>query len=207
MRGGWAPRNLSGWKSQAAGPVGCSWSGEPGSWPGVFASAGGDTNGATVSNHFSLSPNGVGPAVPPESTRNSRHPRPDQIGGRKGRRRRHSRRHSRRHKRKHKSRVRHRQHKHKSRRHRQRKHKSRRHRRRGGGHLRPFLPQPIANTMWQAGSVLNGLSASWKGKVLSPSANPSVLSQPIDKNYTYISTSPVDIKNIHQQAGTTAASL
>ena len=66
------PTVLTGWKSQAAGPVGCAWKGAPGSWPGVFAAAGGKTGGATVSNHFALSPVGVGPAPPGESTRNVR---------------------------------------------------------------------------------------------------------------------------------------
>ena len=42
------------------GPVGYSWNGgDVGTWPGVQASQGVNTNGATMSNHFSLSPNGI----------------------------------------------------------------------------------------------------------------------------------------------------
>lgn len=42
------------------GPVGYSWNGgDVGTWPGVQASQGMNTNGATMSNHFSLSPNGI----------------------------------------------------------------------------------------------------------------------------------------------------
>lgn len=73
QRGGWAPLNTNGWHSQAAGPVGCAWNGgKAGTWPGVFAAAGGDTKGATVSNYFALSPAGVGPSAPGVATRNTR---------------------------------------------------------------------------------------------------------------------------------------
>ena len=42
------------------GSVGYSWNGgDVGTWPGVQASQGMNTNGATMSNHFSLSPNGI----------------------------------------------------------------------------------------------------------------------------------------------------
>lgn len=42
------------------GPVGYSWNGgDVGTWPGVQASQGMNTDGATMSNHFSLSPNGI----------------------------------------------------------------------------------------------------------------------------------------------------
>ena len=42
------------------GPVGYSWNGgDLGTWPGVQASQGVNTNGVTMSNHFSLSPNGI----------------------------------------------------------------------------------------------------------------------------------------------------
>ena len=46
--------------SPAAGPVGYSWEGgNESTWPGVGAGHGINTQGTTVSNHFSLSPNGV----------------------------------------------------------------------------------------------------------------------------------------------------
>jgi hypothetical protein len=46
--------------SPAAGPVGFSWDGgNIGTWPGASATKGLDTNGATMSNHFKLSPNGI----------------------------------------------------------------------------------------------------------------------------------------------------
>ena len=57
--------------SPSAGPVGYSWDGgNVGTWPGAQASEGLDTNGATMSNHFSLSKNGivVGGLEPPRST-------------------------------------------------------------------------------------------------------------------------------------------
>jgi hypothetical protein len=57
--------------SPAAGPVGYSWDGgNVGTWPGAQASEGLDTNGATMSNHFSLSKNGivVGGLEPARST-------------------------------------------------------------------------------------------------------------------------------------------
>ena len=179
MRGGWAPLSTGGWRSQEAGPVGCPWKAKPGTWPGVFASAGGDTHGTTVSNHFGLSPSGVGPAAPPESTRNRRQPRAAPLlGGSRCRRRR------------------------------SRKRRGRRSRRsRGGGHLRPFLPQPITNTMWQAGAAMTGLGNAWSGKVTPPSAYPSVMRQPIDKDYTYIGMKPIDIKQIHLDAADAAARL
>ena len=63
-RGGYGP---------GAGPVGYAWNGgDVGSWPGVYASQGGDTNGAVWSNHYALSPGGVpaGPFDPPISSTN-----------------------------------------------------------------------------------------------------------------------------------------
>jgi len=42
------------------GPIGYGWNGgDVGSWPGVQSSLGVNTNGATMSNHFSLSPDGI----------------------------------------------------------------------------------------------------------------------------------------------------
>ncbi len=81
MRGGMV-------SSPAAGPVGYSWDGgNIATWPGASASEGLDTNGATMSNHFSLSKNGVavGGIELPRSTND------DQIlkGGKLGRRKRH----------------------------------------------------------------------------------------------------------------------
>ncbi len=167
MKGGWAPLNTGGWRSEAAGPVGCAWKAKPGTWPGVFASAGGDTHGATVSNHFGLSPSGVGPAPPPASTRNSRQAPAGALAG-----------------------------------------GSRRTRRsKGGGHLRPFLPQALTNTMWQAGATMTSLGNAWKGKVTPASGHPSVMNQPIDRNYTYIGANPIDVKQIHLNAANAAARL
>jgi hypothetical protein len=57
--------------SPSAGPVGYSWDGgNVATWPGAQASEGLDTNGATMSNHFSLSKNGivVGGLEPARST-------------------------------------------------------------------------------------------------------------------------------------------
>ena len=175
MRGGWAPLNTGGWKSQAAGPLGCPWKAKPGTWPGVFAAGGGDTHGATISNHFGLSPTGVGPAAPPLSSRNM--PAPLGGGG------------------------------HCSLRKKKTSTRKRKKPFRGGGHLRPFLPQPITNTMWQMGAAMNGLGNAWSGKVTPPSEHPSVLNQPIDKNYTYIGMNPIDIKKIHLDAANAAARL
>jgi len=57
--------------SPAAGPVGYSWEGgNEATWPGVGANHGINTQGATMSNHFALSPNGiaVGGIEPARST-------------------------------------------------------------------------------------------------------------------------------------------
>ena len=46
--------------SPASGPVGYSWNGgNAATWPGVAASQGSNTQGATMSNHFAVSPNGI----------------------------------------------------------------------------------------------------------------------------------------------------
>lgn len=46
--------------SPASGPVGYSWDGgNEASWPGAAASQGLDTQGAAMSNHFKVSPNGI----------------------------------------------------------------------------------------------------------------------------------------------------
>ena len=167
QRGGWAPLNVGGWRGQAAGPVGCAWNGgKAGTWPGVFAAAGGDTKGATVSNYFGLSPAGVGPAPPGISTRNTRFRGFKAKGG--GTRRQGG---------------------------------GKRKRARRGGGLRPLAPQFVANSLWQAGAAMKGLGAAWSGKVLPISTNPSVLKQPIDKNYTYLGTPAIDIEKIHLAAG------
>ena len=174
QRGGWAPANVGGWRSQAAGPVGCGWvGGEAGTWPGVFGAAGGNTHGATVSNYYPLSKNGVGPSYPGASTRNKRFTGFKTQGGGRRRRRRRTRR---------------------------RRNAGGRRPKRGGG-LRPLFPQAIANTFWQAGAAMKGLGASLAGKVFPISAYPSVLRQPIDQNYTYLGTAPVDIEKIHLAAG------
>jgi hypothetical protein len=62
MRGGYGP---------GAGPVGYSWSPNPSSWPGVYASTGGNTNGTTTSNYYSYNSDGtgVGGSDPAISTR------------------------------------------------------------------------------------------------------------------------------------------
>ena len=75
--------------SPAAGPVGYSWDGaNTSTWPGVSGSEGTNTQGATMSNHFSVSPNGivVGGLEPAKSTVDSRIQAPKMLGGkRKGR--------------------------------------------------------------------------------------------------------------------------
>jgi hypothetical protein len=60
MKGGSAPNPF----------VGYPWKGDSNTWPGIQASQGMNTNGATMSNHFSLSPNGivVGGIEPARST-------------------------------------------------------------------------------------------------------------------------------------------
>jgi len=72
--------------SPAAGPVGYSWNGgDIGTWPGAAATKGLDTNGATMSNHFKLSPNGivVGGLNPARSTTDDQLMTPPMNGGRK----------------------------------------------------------------------------------------------------------------------------
>lgn len=51
---------LRGGYGVGAGPVGYAWDGaKPTTWPGVIAANGGDTKGATMSNFYKLSPNGI----------------------------------------------------------------------------------------------------------------------------------------------------
>ena len=170
QRGGWAPLNVDGWRSSAAGPVGCAWNGgKAGTWPGVFAAAGGDTKGATVSNYFALSPAGAGPAPPGKATRNARFRGFKKRGG--------------------------------GRRAGTKTKKCGVKRRIRGGGLHPLAPQFVANSFWQAGAAMKGLGAAWSGKVMPISADPSVLNQPIDKNYTYLGTPSIDIQKIHLAAG------
>jgi len=72
--------------SPAAGPVGYSWDGgNIGTWPGAAATNGFDTNGATMSNHFKLSPNGivVGGLIPARSTTDDQLIYPPMNGGKK----------------------------------------------------------------------------------------------------------------------------
>ena len=187
QRGGWAPANVGGWRSQAAGPVGCGWvGGEMGTWPGVFGAAGGDTRGATISNHYPLSKNGVGPSYPGASTRNKRFTGFKMQGGSSCRRR----------------------HKTRRRGNARRIGKAGRRKRVGirgkarrGGGLRPIVPQVVANTFWQAGAAMKGMGAAIAGKVFPISSQPSVLRQPIDQNYTYLGSAPVDVEKIHLAAG------
>lgn len=71
------------------GPVGYSWDGgNVSTWPGVQGSSDGvNTNGATMSNHFSLSPNGivVGGIDPARSTSDDQIINSSMTGGKKGR--------------------------------------------------------------------------------------------------------------------------
>ena len=195
QRGGWAPLNVGGWRSQAAGPVGCAWvGGEAGTWPGVFGSAGGDTKGATISNHYPLSPAGVGPPPAGAATRNRRFTGFKALKGGK-RRRRGGARGRRRTKVRRCGELGGRSGSSGSRR-RRRPRRSRR-----GGGLRPLAPQFVANSLWQAGAAMKGLGAAWAGKPLPISVNPSVLRQPIDRNYTYLGSAPVDVEKIHLAAG------
>ena len=150
--------------------------GEMGTWPGVFGAAGGNTRGATISNHYPLSKNGVGPPPAGAATRNRRFTGfKSQSGGRKTRR--------------------------------PRAGKMRRRRRHRGGALRPLVPQVIANAFWQAGAAMKGLGADLAGKVLPPSAQPSVLRQPIDKDYVYLGSPAVDVDGIHTSAGNRVARM
>jgi len=62
MRGGYGP---------GAGPVGYSWKSDPATWPGAYASHGGNTNGMQLSNYYQYnsSGTGVGGSDPAISTR------------------------------------------------------------------------------------------------------------------------------------------
>jgi hypothetical protein len=74
--------------SPAAGPVGYSWEGgNEATWPGVGASHGIATQGATMSNHFALSPNGiaVGGIEPARSTSDDININNSNMTGGKGR--------------------------------------------------------------------------------------------------------------------------
>ena len=83
MRGGMV-------SSPAAGPVGYSWEGgNESTWPGIGASHGINTQGTTMSNHFSLSPNGVvvGGIEPARSTSDDVNINSSMSGGNRGKRR------------------------------------------------------------------------------------------------------------------------
>jgi hypothetical protein len=80
MRGGMV-------SSPAAGPVGYSWEGgNEATWPGVGASHGINTQGATMSNHFAVSPNGiaVGGIDPARSTSDDVNMNSSMNGGKRG---------------------------------------------------------------------------------------------------------------------------
>lgn len=51
MRGGYGP---------GAGPVGYAWKSEPSTWPGAYASSGGNTNGMAMSNYYGYNSQGTG---------------------------------------------------------------------------------------------------------------------------------------------------
>lgn len=51
MRGGYGP---------GAGPVGYAWKSDPSTWPGAYASNGGNTNGMTFSNYYGYNSQGTG---------------------------------------------------------------------------------------------------------------------------------------------------
>lgn len=51
MRGGYGP---------GAGPVGYAWKSDPSTWPGEYASRGGNTNGMTFSNYYGYNQQGTG---------------------------------------------------------------------------------------------------------------------------------------------------
>lgn len=51
MRGGYGP---------GAGPVGYAWKSDPSTWPGEYASNGGNTNGMTFSNYYDYNSQGTG---------------------------------------------------------------------------------------------------------------------------------------------------
>jgi hypothetical protein len=72
--------------SPASGPVGYSWNGgDISSWPGAKASQGLNTNGASMSNHFKVSPNGivVGGVTTPEPSRGNHLSTSSMNGGKK----------------------------------------------------------------------------------------------------------------------------
>lgn len=74
--------------SPSAGPVGYSWQGgNEATWPGVGANHGINTSGTVMSNHFSLSPNGivVGGIDPARSTSDDNNILPPMNGGRRTR--------------------------------------------------------------------------------------------------------------------------
>ena len=51
MKGGYGP---------GAGPVGYAWKSDPSTWPGEYASKGGNTNGMTFSNYYDYNSQGTG---------------------------------------------------------------------------------------------------------------------------------------------------
>jgi len=177
MRGGYGT---------GAGPVGYSWYGSrPTTWPGVIAANGGNTQGATMSNFYKLSPNGVAVGGADIAV-----PEVGQFGGRRSKniRRRKSNKGKRggkkiTHKRKQKT-----------------SHRRMRRMYKGG-----FGPQELINFGRDLKYKLQGAVSSYMGD--QQPVNPSPLVQPIGKEYQIIEPSPTNLPRSYSLAGASVAPL
>jgi len=159
MRGG---NGLTGaWTSGKSGPVGCPWSPSPSTWPGQIQVPA----GATVSNHYALSPVPVGPGGA-DPLWGSGGGRRHKTGARKTRARKTGARKTR----ARKTRAR------KTRARKTRARKTRARKQRGGFRL---VPQSVTNAFRSVeAAFIRGL-ATIEGKTVPASVNPNPTSQPI----------------------------
>lgn len=177
MRGGYGP---------GAGPVGYSWDGaNPTTWPGVIAANGGDTQGATMSNFYKLSPNGVAVGGVDIAV-----PEVGQFGGRRRRTVRHKKSNKNRRGGKKKS----------NRRKSRRTHKKMKRVYKGG-----FGPQELINFGRDLKYNLQGAVSSYMGD--QQPVNPSPLVQPIGQNYKIIEPTPTNLPRSYSLAGSSVAPL
>jgi len=176
MYGGYGP---------GAGPVGYAWDGsKPYTWPGVIAANGGDTQGATMSNFYKLSPNGIAVGGVDIAV-----PEVGQFGGKKRKTLRHK-------IKKHKKGGKRVTHRRKS----KTTHRKIRRSYKGG-----FGPQELINFGRDLKFKLQGAVSSYMGH--QQPVNPSPLVQPIGQNYKIIEPTPTNLPRSYSLAGSSVAPL
>jgi len=77
----------------------------------------------------------------------------------------------------------------------------------GSRMLTKLMPQDLLNFGRSIQGGFTGLMNGWNGVETQPSNNPMPTNQPIDVNYSYIGGTPVDVVQIHQEAGNKVAGI